>query len=152
MSIRLDLIQVLCENIAKSIAATETSSKNHFQDHSLNIDGNILHRKQRRKSESNRDHLSSSSKRQAKKRQSETHQKTTPNNTGMSPVSRAPTKSDRKETKLGSFKITEDASQKSTPFNTPGSQMLTHFKTLAERVKRLNPKYMVPVNEASLVI
>ena len=61
MSIRLGLIQVLCKNIAKSIAAIETSSKNHFQDHSLNIDGKILCRKQRSKSESNRDHSLSSS-------------------------------------------------------------------------------------------
>ena len=55
-SIRLGLIQVLCKNIAKSIAAIETSSKNFFQDHSLNIDGKILCGKQRNKSESNRDH------------------------------------------------------------------------------------------------
>ena len=37
-------------------------------------------------------------------------------------------------------------------FQDPGSQMLTSFKTLAERVKELNPRYMVPVNEVSLVI
>ena len=30
--------------------------------------------------------------------------------------------------------------------------MLTSFKTLVERVTKLNPKYMVPVNEVSLVI
>ena len=29
---------------------------------------------------------------------------------------------------------------------------MTSFKTLVERVTKLNPKYMVPVNEASLVI
>ena len=29
---------------------------------------------------------------------------------------------------------------------------MTFFKTLVKRVKKLNPKYMVPVNEASLVI
>ena len=61
-SIRLGLIQVLCKNIAKCIAAIETSSKNSFQDHQLNIDGKILQRKQRSKSESYRDHSSSSSK------------------------------------------------------------------------------------------
>ena len=68
----------------------------------------------------------------------------------MSPVLRTPTKSGRKET--NSFKTTEDAPQKLTPFKTIGSQKLTHFKTPAERVKKLNPRYMVPVNEASLVI
>ena len=41
----------------------------------------------------------------------------------------------------GSFKTTEN-----------GSQKLTHFKTLAKRVERLNPRYMVPVNEASQII
>ena len=66
-SIRLGLIQVLCKNITKSIAAIETSSKNSFQHCELNIDGKILHGKQRSKSESNRDHSSSSSKRQAER-------------------------------------------------------------------------------------
>ena len=61
-SIRLGLIQVLCQTIAKLIAAIETSSKSSFEDHRLNIDGIILWRKQRSKSESYRDHLSSSSK------------------------------------------------------------------------------------------
>ena len=143
VSIRLGLIQVLCKNIAKSVAAIETSSKNCFQDHLLNIDDKILCRKQRSKSESNRDHSSSFSKRQAEKTQSETDRKTTPNDTGMSLSSKAPTESGRKETKLGSFKTMEYASQKWTHFKTPGTQTLTHFKTLAERVKRLNPKYMV---------
>ena len=32
------------------------------------------------------------------------------------------------------------------------SQSSTSFRTLTDRVKRLNPKYMVPTNEASLVI
>ena len=32
------------------------------------------------------------------------------------------------------------------------SQLLTSSRTLTNRVKRLNPKYMVPMNEASLVI
>ena len=45
------------------------------------------------------------------------------------------------EDMIGSFKTTED-----------GSQKLTSFKTLEKRVKRLNPRYMVPVNEASQVI
>ena len=42
-SIRLGLIQVLCKNISKSVLVIEktgSSSKNSFQDHQLNIDGN----------------------------------------------------------------------------------------------------------------
>ena len=59
----------------------------------------------------------------------------------MSPLKRAPTDSK------------EDASQKMTPFKTPGSRSkLTSFKTLVERVNALNPRYIVPVNEVSLVI
>ena len=45
------------------------------------------------------------------------------------------------EKMAGSFKTMED-----------GFQMLTPFKTLAKRVKKLNPRYMVPVNEVSQVI
>ena len=41
----------------------------------------------------------------------------------------------------GSFKTAED-----------GSQKVTHFKTFAKRVQRLNLRYMVPVNEASWVL
>ena len=58
VSIRLGHIQVLCKNITKSIAVIETNPKNSFQDHHLNIDGKILCRKQRSKSESYRDHSS----------------------------------------------------------------------------------------------
>ena len=130
----------MCKNIAKHIAAVETKFKNSFQDHQLNIDGKILHRKQRSKSKSYSDHSSGSSKRKPMKTQSETDQQTTSNNTGMSPLSQAPTK--------------KDAPQKLTPFKTPqkSRNMLTSFKTLVKRVTKLNPKYMVPVNEVSLVI
>ena len=47
----------------------------------------------------------------------------------------------KSEEMVCSFKTTEDGSQKLTP-----------FKTLKKRVKRLNPRYMVPVNEVSQVI
>ena len=70
----------------------------------------------------------------------------------MSPLPRAPTERGRKETKFGSFKTMEDASRKLTPFKTPGFQTLTSFKTLVKRVKELNPRYVTPVNEVSLVI
>ena len=117
-SIRLGLIQVLCKNIAKSIAVIET--KNSFQDHKLSIDGKTTCRKWRSKSESFR----------------ETNVRyDTPQHTGIS-----------------------HDSDMLTPFKTPKrselkrSQSLTSFKTLTDRVKRLNSRYMVPVNEVSLVI
>ena len=145
-SIRLGLIQVLCKNIAKCIAAIETSSKNSFQDHRLNIDGKILWRKQRSKSRVLQRPFIKFFQETGRERS----ERLLTNDTGMSPLSRAPTKSGRKET--NSFKTMEDASQKLTPFKTPGSQILTSFKTLVERVKELNSRYMVPVNEVSLVI
>ena len=51
-SIRLGLMKILCKDLAKHIASIETKPKNSFQDHQLNIDGKILHTKQRSKSKS----------------------------------------------------------------------------------------------------
>ena len=112
-SIRLGLIRVLCENIAKSISAIETIPKNSFQDHRLNIDGKASCRKQRSKSESYRE--------------TTTRCDTPQNNTGTSHDSDTLTKPQH-------------------------SQSSTSFRTLTDRVNRSNPKYMVPMNEASLVI
>ena len=89
-SIRLGLVKVLCKNLVKCIASVETKPKNSFQDHQLNIDGKILHRKQRSKSESYSDHSASSSRSNPEKKQSESDWKTTSHDTGMSPLSRAP--------------------------------------------------------------
>ena len=62
-----------------------------------------------------------------------------PDNAGMSWTLRVPN--------------TVDASQMLTPFKTPKhTQTLTSFKTPTSRVKRLNSRYMIPVNEVSLVI
>ena len=91
----------------------------------------------------------------AKNAQSETPFKTPHKNTGKSLLSRPSTKSGKNEPHLTSFKTTGSQSeQMAGSFKTmeDGSQKLTHFKTLAKRVKRLNPRYMVPVNEASQVI
>ena len=91
----------------------------------------------------------------AKNAKSETPFKTPHKNTGKSLLSRPSTKSgkneqhftpfktpgSKSEQTVGSFKTTED-----------GSQQLTPFKTPEKRVKRPNPRYMVPVNEASQVI
>ena len=81
----------------------------------------------------------------------ETPFKTPHKNTGKNLLSRPSTKNknephltpfktpgSKSEQMVGSFKTKED-----------GSQKLTSFKTLEKRVKRLNPRYMVPVNEAS---
>ena len=56
--------------------------------------------------------------------------------------------------KKGSFKTIEDGSKNDTPFKTIGEndQRSTSFKAIANRVKNLNPHYMVPVDEASQVI
>ena len=126
----------------------------------MNIDGKILCRKQRSKSESYSDHLSSSSRRKPEKIHSETDWQTTSDDTGMSPLSRAPNGACQKLTPfktpgsdmLTSFKT--PGSDMLTPFKTPhrSKDTLTSFKTLVKRVTKLNPKYMVPVNEVSLVI
>ena len=68
--------------------------------------------------------------------------KTSHKDTGKSLISRpASTKSGRKGQQLAPLKTMVNQ-----------YQMLTSFKNLANRVKELNPRYMVPVNEASLVI
>ena len=159
VSVRLGLIHVLCKNVSKSISAIEnsenTSSSNSFQDHWLNIDGKPWLRKQRSKSESFQDHSSESFKTMAKNAQSETPFKTPHKNTGKGLLSGPSAKSGKNEPNLTSFKTIGSPSEKMAgSFKTmeDGSQKLTHFKTLAKRVKRLNPRYMVPVNEVSQVI
>ena len=62
-SIRLGLIWVLCKNISKSVLVIEktgSSSKNSFQDHQLNIDGNTPCKWQRSKYKSPLDHTQNS--------------------------------------------------------------------------------------------
>ena len=56
--------------------------------------------------------------------------------------------------KKGSLKTIEDGSKNDTSFKTMGEkgQKSTSFKTIANRVKNLNPRYMVPIDEASQVI
>ena len=56
--------------------------------------------------------------------------------------------------KKGSFKTIEDGSKNDTSFKTMGEndQKSTSFKTIANRVKNLNPQYMVPIDEVSQVI
>ena len=94
--------------------------------------------------------------------------KTSDQETGKSVLSGPSIKSGRKEPKStsfktigstnvqnqGSLKTMEDGSQNNTSFKTMESkdQKSTSFKTIENRVKNLNPQYMVPVYEVSQVI
>ena len=49
---------------------------------------------------------------------------------------------------FGSFKTISDGSKKDTSFQ----GHFGHFKTIVDRVNNLNPRYMVPADEATLVI
>ena len=122
---------------------TENSSKNSFQDHRLNIDGKTPWKCQRRKSESSvhsfQDHSDELHGENSNKCPNEDSFKTIhQENTGKSVLSRPSSDRSRNDT---SFKTIGENDQKSTP-----------FKTIANRVKNLNPQYMVPVDEASQVI
>ena len=91
----------------------------------------------------------------AQNAQSETPFKIPHKNIGKSLLSRPSTKSGKNGPNLASFKTIGPQSEKMAgSFKTmeDGSQKLTSFKTLANRVKKLNPRYMVPVNEVSQVI
>ena len=151
-SVRLGIIHVLCENVSKSITALEnsenTSSSNSFQDHWLNIDSKPWQMKHRSKSDSFQDHSSEFFKFMAKNAQYETPFKTPRKNTGKSFLSRPSAKSGKNEPHLTPFKIPGSKSEQMTgSFKTTedGSQKLTSFNTLEKRVKRLNPNYMFPV-------
>ena len=150
------------------IEKTESSSKNSFQDHQLNIDGNTPCKQQRSKSESSLDHTWNSFQDHGKKCQGQDSFKTIHQKPGKSVLSRPSTncakngpKANSFKTiesqnvpKKGSFKTSEDGSKNDTSFKTMGEndQKSTSFKTIANRVKKLNPHYMVPIDEASQVI
>ena len=157
MSIRLDLIQVLCKNISKSVLAikkTENSSKNSFQDHQLDIHGKTPWKWQRSKSEPFQDHTVNSFQDHGKKCQNEDSFKTIHQKSGKSVLSRPSTKCAKngpKSTsfktiesqnvpKKGSFKTIEDGSKNDPSFKTIGEntgkndQKSTSFKTIANRV------------------
>ena len=131
------------------------SSSNSFQDHRLNIYGKPWLRKQRSKSESFLDHSSEFFRTMAKNAQSKNPFKTLHKNTGKGLLSGPSARSDKNEPNLTSFKTRGSQSEKMAgSFKTmeDGSQKLTQFQTLTKWVKRLNPTYMVPVNEVSQVI
>ena len=151
---------MLCKNIyfrmsILVIEKTESSSKNSFQDHQLNIDGNTPCKWQRRKSESSLDHTQNSFQDHGKKGQGQDSFKTIHQKPGKSVLSRPSTncakngpKANSFKTiksqnmpKRGSFKTSEDGSKNDTSFKTMGEndQISTSFKTIATRVKNLNP-------------
>ena len=138
---------------------TENSTRNSFQDHPIWIDGKTPWKRQRSKSESSANSF-------------QDHSKQTGNlhgeKSGKSVISRPSTKCVKKEPKSsnkaieprkahkkgspfqdqqGSFKTISDGSKNDT-----FQDHFTPFKTIVNRVNSLNPRYMVPANEATLVI
>ena len=159
---------MLCKNISKSVLAIEktpeNSTKNSFQDHQLRIDSRAPWRCQRSKSESlvhsSQDHLGNH---HGDKQDGHIHQKS-----GKSVLSRPSTKCAKTDPNLVHLRplslkicITRVLPRplrmdlkKDTPFKTIGEngQKSTPFKTIVNRVKNLNTRYMVPIDEASQVI
>ena len=74
---------------------------------------------------------------------------------GKSVLSRPSTKCAKNEPKSSSFKATEPQNvHNKGSFKTieDGSKKDTSFKTIINRVTNLNPRYMVPVDEATQVV
>ena len=150
-SIRLGLIKVLCKNISKSVLAiekmTQNSMRNSFQDHPIWIDGKTPWKRQRSKSESSAHSF-------------QDHSKKTGNlhgdkKSGKSVLSRPSTKCVKSEPKSSTNKAIEPQNvHKKGSFKTiqDGSKKDTSFKTIVNRVNNLNPRYMVPADEVTLVI
>ena len=125
---------------------TENSTRNSFQDHPLKIDGKPAVRHQRSKSESSvdsfQDHLGTGNLHGEKK-------------SGKSVLSRPSTKCVKSEPKSSTTKAIEPQNvHKKGSFKTiqDGSKKDTSFKIIVNRVNNLNPRYMVPADEATLVI
>ena len=148
---------MLCKNISKSVLAiektTENSTKNSFQDHQLRIDSKTPLRHQRSKSESLvhsfQDHLGNL---HGDKKSADPHGD---KKSGKSVLSRPSTKCAKNGPKSSSSKATEPQNMHNKgSFKTieDGSKKDTSFKTIVNRVKNLNPQYMVPVVEVTQVI
>ena len=117
-----------------------------FQDHPIQIDGKTPWKRQRSKSESSahsfQDHSKTGNLHGDKK-------------SGKSVLSRPSTKCVKSEPKSSNNKAIESQKvHKMGSFKTiqDGSQKDTSFKTIVNRVNKLNPRYMVPADEATLVI
>ena len=162
-SSRLGLVHILCKNYSKSVSAIENKPKSSssgsrpqkVQGHRLNIYGKSLGKKGRHQSESFQDPSQSSFKTMAKDTCTETPFKTPAKDTGNKPSFKTMHQNGQKWPKLASFKTIPSKNEDMTgSFKTPdnGSQKLASFKIIGERVKKLNPTYMVPCDEVSQVI
>ena len=163
-SIRLGLIKVLCKNVSKSVLAIEKTTKdsmrNSFQDHPLWIDGKTPWRRQRSKSETSADSFQDHSKKSGNLH-GEKASKSVISRPSTECVKNQPKSSNkaiepRKVHKNGlsfqdhftPFKTIQSGSSKKDTFQ----DHFTHFKTIVDRVNSLNPRYMVPADEVTLVI
>ena len=163
-SIRLGLIRVLCKNISKSVLAikktTQDSMRNSFQDHPIQIDGKTPWRRQRSKSKS-----SAASFQDHSKKTSNIHgekaSKSVPSRPSTECVKSHPKSSNKAveprkvhkkglsfQDHCGPFKTIHSGLSKKDTFQ----DHFTSFKTIVNRVNSLNPQYMVPANEVTLVI
>ena len=139
-SIRSGLVQGLCNNLAKRIAVVETKPKNSFQDHQLTLMARY-YKGSRGANPVLQWLFLKSFKEETQEDTFETDSQTTSDDTGMSPLSRAPNGACRK---LTPFKT--PGSNTLTPFKTPqrSMDMLTSFKTLVERVTRIKSQIYGP--------
>ena len=164
-SIRLGLIKVLCKNVSKSVLAiekmTKDSTRNSFQDHPLWIDGKTPWRRQRSKSETSADSFQDHSKKSGNLHgENKKASKSVISRPSTKCVKNQPKSSNKaiepRKVKNGSsfqdhftpFKTIQSGSSKKDTFQ----DHFTHFKTIVDRVNSLNPRYMVPADEATLVI
>ena len=120
--------------------------RNSFQDHPIQIDGKTPWKRQRSKSESSAHSFQDHSK---------TGNLHGNNKSGKSVLSRPSTKCVKSEPKSSNNKAIEPQKvHKKGSFKTiqDGSKKDTSFKTIVNRVNNLNPQYMVPADEVTLVI
>ena len=125
---------------------TENSTRNSFQDHPIWIDGKTPGKQQSSKSESSAHSFQDHSR---------TGNLHGDNKSGKSVPSRPSTKCVKNKPKSSSNKAIEPHNvHKKGSFKTiqDGSKKDTSFKTIVNRVNNLNPRYMVPVDEATQVI
>ena len=138
---------------------TENSTRNSFQDHPLCIDSKTPWRRQRSKSETSADSFQDHSKKTgnlhgekaSKSVLSRPSTKCVKNQPKSSNKAIEPCKVHKKgsfQDHYGSFKTIHDGSSKKDTFQ----DHFTSFKTIVNRVNSLNPQYMVPADEATLVI
>ena len=125
---------------------TENSTRNSFQDHPIWIDGKTPWKRQRSKSESSAHSFQDHSK------NGNLHGD---DKSGKSVLSRPSTKCVKSEPKSSNNKAIESQKvHKKGSFKTiqDGSKKDTSFKTIVNRVNSLNPRYMVPADEVTLII